>query len=120
MREREDLALFSKRRAIRGSEIGAVGGVASPIVLVGAAVLVDPAALAETVQLIYQHPTEHLQFLGLHTACWSAVGAAIDGFRPTSKLVQRWVERQIETFKIIKGDLIRVSNWLRNFDFPRW
>lgn len=122
MHER-DFQLFSKDRAIRGAKIGAVGSLAvigggALITGVGSAFL-SPDYLTYSAQLIVEHPTEVLQVLGIHTAEWAVVGAAVDSFRPTSRFVSKFIEREIKTFKEIGSTLKAGYRHIRNIDLSQ-
>lgn len=119
--ERTDL--FSKERAIRGVRVGA--GVSLAVVGVGALIsgvsteVLQPGSMGTAFEFVYEHPTEVLEVVGLHTASWAILGAAIDSFRPTSRLAERAIKNQVEMYKSTKAGSQRAYHFLQQFDFSR-
>lgn len=126
----ERIDLFSKERAIRGAKVGA--GVS--LAVVGASALISgvgtevihPGSMATALEFVYEHPTEILEVVGVHTAYWAAIGAAINSFRPTSRLAERAIRNQVEIYKstreifsAIRGGSQTTYHFLRQFDFSR-
>lgn len=88
---------FSKERALRGAKNGAKFGAG----LIGTGIFLTAILSPDEFVQSYQHLLE----IGVrYTALQAAMGAVIDGFRPTSKAVQRHID-----------NLLSVKNGLANF-----
>lgn len=112
----DEEALFSLSRAKRGAKIGA--GISLGLTAFGVA-----AATAENGIEILTEPETLValaEYALTQAAIYGAVGAVIDGFRPTSKLFKWALDSHINIVKDIKQDLSSLYHNLPTLEFhPR-
>lgn len=115
----EDQALFSRERAFRGAKTGdlvAAGFLGIGLTITG---IVSPGELGEVVGFIYEHPNENITALGIIFGFSAGVGAAIDSFKPTSRLATREIKRNVDTFLKVKNGLTAAYEYLKYFDYSQ-
>lgn len=101
----DEQKLFSAKRALRGAKGGVkfgLGVVGTTLVIGG---IVDGGKIIE---LVANDPLGAIEGVGIvagyHAAAWGAIGAAIDSFRPTSKITTRFINDEIKMFRDIGRD----------------
>lgn len=102
----EEDKLFSMKRTIRGAKAGAIFGLG--VVGIG---LVFGGIFdnSNMVELVKENPVAFIKVLGIvtggHAVWWGAIGGAVDGFRPTSRITTRFINEEISMFKgLFKGN----------------
>lgn len=107
--------ILSKERANRGAKIGAI---------VGAGLVGAPILLVQVSELISgQQPVapigDVLVSIAGAAVAGGAWGAAINGFRPTSRLVQHTIESDVEVLKNLTKEATTLVRSLRSVDYQK-
>ncbi|MBI2338590.1 hypothetical protein HYU95_05415 [Candidatus Daviesbacteria bacterium] len=101
----EEQKLFSTKRALRGARGGAKFGLGAAGVTLVFGGIVDGSKFIE---LATNDPVGAIEVVGVVAgylvASWGTIGAAIDSFRPTSKITTRFINDEISGFKDIGRD----------------
>jgi len=66
------------------------------------AIFTGKSTLLEALQ---ENPSIGLEFFLLRSAYWGAIGAVIDGFKPTSMFIERIIEPEIRIYQGVRNRL---------------
>lgn len=114
----EDPTLFSFNRARRGARLGAITGLGTATALM---TLTSISFAVGNPEYVVNNPTEMLLRWGVIevglTLPLALAGALIDGFKPSSRIIERRINREINTLRDMKNGVIELWSFMRQPGF---